>query len=263
MPRGPRRLPLHLLRGSARRGKQAVRLGLASLALLVVAGAVQAQVIVAARYTEPTSRYAHDVLGTDAEWGALVLTLADCIECGQPNSRDITIRLDLSRVFEDLAPRLIDLDHDNHPEVVTIESDASRGARLAIYDQSGLITATPFIGTAYRWLAPLGAADLDGDGHMELAYIDRPHLAKTLRIWRYQNRKLSQIAHLPGLTNHRIGQDFISGGIRDCGSTPEIITADARWRSIMAARLNGTELEAARIGTFSGPQSLDDALICQ
>ena len=235
---------------------------LASLALVAMAGAAQAQVIVAAQYAEPTSRYAHNVLGDSAEWGALVLTVADCVECGQPNARKVTIRLDVSRVFEDLEPRLIDLDHDARPEVVTIESDAGRGARLAVYDQNGLITATPFIGTAFRWLAPLGAADLDGDGHVELAYIDRPHLAKTLRVWRYQDRQLHQIASLPGLTNHRIGEEFISGGIRDCGFGPEIITADARWRSVMATQLNGMTLDTSRIGSFNSPESLRKALNC-
>ena len=240
----------------------AVHLWLASLALVAMAGAAQAQVIVAAQYAEPTSRYAHNVLGDSAEWGALVLTVADCVECGQPNTRKVTIRLDVSRVFEDLEPRLIDLDHDARPEVVTIESDAGLGARLAIYDQDGLVTATPFIGTAFRWLAPLGAADLDGDGHVELAYIDRPHLAKTLRVWRYQDRQLNQIASLPGLTNHRIGEEFISGGIRDCGSGPEIITADARWRSVMATQLNGMTLDTSRIGSFNSPESLRKALNC-
>ena len=235
---------------------------LASLALVAMAGAAQAQVIVAAQYAEPTSRYAHNVLGDSAEWGALVLTVADCVECGQPNTRKVTIRLDVSRVFEDLEPRLIDLDHDARPEVVTIESDAGLGARLAIYDQDGLVTATPFIGTAFRWLAPLGAADLDGDGHVELAYIDRPHLAKTLRVWRYQDRQLNQIASLPGLTNHRIGEEFISGGIRDCGSGPEIITADARWQSVMATQLNGMTLDTSRIGSFNSPESLRKALNC-
>ena len=40
---------------------------------------------------------------------------------------------------------------------------------------------------AFTLLAPLGAADLDGDGKIELAYIDRPHLAKILRIWRFDD----------------------------------------------------------------------------
>jgi hypothetical protein len=46
------------------------------------------------------------------------------------------------------------------------------------------LASTPWIGQRFRWLAPVAAADLDGDGAMELAYVDRPHLARTLRVWR-------------------------------------------------------------------------------
>ena len=45
----------------------------------------------------------------------------------------------------------------------------TQGARLAIYDETGLVSATPYIGRSNRWLAPLGAGDLDGDGNIELA----------------------------------------------------------------------------------------------
>lgn len=210
--------------------------------------------ILSARYTEPTTRYAHGVLGDAIEYGALELVTRA--------GRQITLRLPQARVFEDIAPRLHDLDHDGDLEVVVVESDQSRGARLAIYDESGLVDATPYIGQANRWLAPLGVADLDGDGAVELAYIDRPHLAKTLRIWRFQDGRLTHLADQPGLTNHRIGEDFISGGIRSCGDTPELITADASWTSIIATRFKGGRFTMRRIGAFDGPVSLSTALAC-
>jgi len=220
-------------------------------------------VILGAEYTKPTDRYGHGVLGPDAEWGALHLTVDFCLGCEGADIRDVMIRLPSSRVFEDIAPRLIDLDFDDIPEVVVIESDSDLGSRLAIYGDAGLITATPFIGHSYRWLAPLGAADLDGDRAMELAYIDRPHLAKTLRVWRYKDAELTEIAAAPGLTNHRIGEEFISGGIRDCGDGPEIITADASWRKVVATRLENDALISREIGDFQSPASLSDALSCE
>ncbi|MDJ0826532.1 MAG: VCBS repeat-containing protein [Rhodobacter sp.] len=217
-----------------------------------------ARAIVDAVFAEPTTRYAHGVLGDDEEWGALRLTVRDGAA-----TRDMVIRLPETRVFEDLVPRLIDLDLDGAPEVVVVESDAGQGARLAVYGTDGLIAATPFIGRAFRWLAPLGGADLDGDGAIELAYIDRPHLAKTLRVWRYSEGRLVEVAALPGLTNHRIGEPFISGGIRHCGRSPEIVTADAGWRRIMAVRLVQGGLEAQAIADFAGPDSFAAALACQ
>jgi hypothetical protein len=77
------------------------------------------------------------------------------------------------------------------------------------------------IGQRNRWLAPIGAADLDGDGRVEIAYVDRPHLARTLRVWRSRpGGTLTEIATATGLTNHRIGEAFITGGIRDARRGP-------------------------------------------
>jgi hypothetical protein len=232
---------------------------LRAVALLLAAALTApaaAQTITAARYQEPTARYPHGVLGDALEWGALVLTLSD--------GATRHFRLPPTRVFEDIAPRLADIDGDGAPEVIAVESDSARGARLAILDENGLVAATPFIGRRFRWLAPLGAADLDGDGAVEIAWIDRPHLAKTLRVWRYSGGRLVEVAQLPGLTAHRIGEPFISGGIRDCGDRPEIITADAGWSRVMAARLENGRLIARSLGRLDpARRAIAEALACR
>ena len=187
MPAGARRPLSRLWPRRTRRAGLALSLWLPLLA--APAPAVASETITTARYAEPTTRYDHAVLGDDVEWGALVLTLAPCDGCA---GRKVTLRLPPERVFEDLAPRLITGDH-GRPLAMVVESDTAKGARLALYDGTGLYAATPFIGQRHRWLAPLGAADLDGDGHLEIAYIDRPHLAKTLRVWRLRAGKLTQL----------------------------------------------------------------------
>ena len=58
--------------------------------------------------------------------------------------------------------------------MIVVESHAAR-ARLAVWGAGGRLAAIPFIGTRFRWLAPLGAADLDGDGRVEIAYAETPH----------------------------------------------------------------------------------------
>ena len=90
-------------------------------------------------------------------------------------------------------------------------------------------------------------ADFDGDGLVELAYIDRPHLARLLRVWRFQDGALVEVAQAKGLTNHRFGDAAISGGIRDCGNGPEMITADAAWSRIVATRLVGGRIESRTV----------------
>jgi len=242
-----RRLLLHTLRRPARRAWLAAGLGLMAAPLMAE--------ITSARYTEETSRYAHGVLGDAIEYGTLELTFS--------GGKRLAITLPQSRVFEDIAPRLMDMDGDGAPEVIVVESSQTGGARLAIYDETGLRAATPHIGQRNRWLAPIIAADLDGDGHIEVAYIDRPHLAKTLRVWRFQDNKLTQVASQAGLTNHRIGEDFISSGIRDCGDGPEMITVNANWSEVMATGFDGKTLSVRALGPFKNQTSLKRALDCK
>lgn len=222
--------------------------------LIACAALPAAAEITGARYEAPTTRYDHGVLGDAVEWGALALTLSD--------GRTLRVILPESSVFEDIAPRLADVDGDGGAEVVTVESSLTRGARLAIWDETGLVAATPHIGRAHRWLAPVGVADLDGDGAVELAYVDRPHLAKTLRIWRFRDGALVPVAARPGFSNHRIGWDFIAGGLRDCGQGPEMILASGDWARVLSARLVSGRIETRDLGRYRGPASLTAARAC-
>lgn len=235
------------------------------LALPAGAGfATPPDVIVAARFGEPTTRYAHGVLGDAVEWGSLHLTVDKCLDCATTRIENVTIRLPEARVFEDLTPRIWPIDADDLPKVVVVESDQNLGARLAVYDATGFVAATPFIGQRNRWLAPLGVADFDGDGWMEVAFVDRPHLAQTLRLWRYEDGTLTEIASLAGVTNHHIGQDFISGGVRQCqvDGASEIIVASGDWRDVLAVRYENGALFPRVLGPFEGQASFASALDC-
>lgn len=232
----------------------------------VLAGSVAVGGGLKVYYAQPTTRYAHGVLGDAVEAGELVVD-----NTVSPNPCGDRIVLPRDRVFEDVAPRLVDLDGDDYPEIIVVESQQNQGAQLAVYgyvpgvyDRLVKRAATPHIGTRNRWLAPIGAgADLDGDGYVELAYIDRPHLAKTLRVWRFKDGALEPVADLAGLTNHRIGEEDIGGGIRDCGQGPEMITASANWRNVMATRLRNGQLSTRAIGPHRGRASLNAALACR
>ncbi|MEB8387265.1 VCBS repeat-containing protein [Rhodobacteraceae bacterium KMM 6894] len=246
----------------ARRTLAALIAGLAFMALPALAEtSVGDAEVVRAEYGDPTTRYAHGVLGDAVEWGSLILRVNTCIGCAGLRLEARRITLPDSRVFEDTAPRVVDLG-DGLRAAMVVESDVDRGARLALYGARGLITATPFIGQTHRWLAPIGAGDLDGDGAVELAYIDRPHLTKRLRVWRFADGALHPVADLDGLTNHRIGWDFITGGLRDCGQGPEIIVVNADWTQVMAARLHNGTLRARVIAPYRNSDSVKRALIC-
>lgn len=170
--------------------------------------------------------YGHGILGDTPEWHGLRVTDAD--------GRVVELALPAEHIFEDVAPRVAELDGDAGLEIVVVESRFDAGAALAIYEYTGdeirLEARTPWFGRRNRWLAPVGIADLDGDGRVEIAYVETPHIGGTLRVWRLDG-ELVEVAAGFGHSNHRIGQDFIAGGIVQCPSGPAMVTADARWRT--------------------------------
>lgn len=236
--------------------RRAALLGL--MGAMALSWASAAQTVVAARLADPTNRYPHRVLGTIPEHTTLMVTLT-----GAPTLRITHLA---PMVFEDIAPRVIDLDGDARPEVIVVESHETLGARLAIYGHApdghfGLRAAGPFIGQRFRWMAVIGAADLDGDGALEIALIDRPHLAKVLRIIRVDGLQthsvtLREIASLADVTNHRIGDEMLLGGIRDCGEGPELVLASGDYSQVRIigfsqGRLTGRSGGAASTTAFA------------
>jgi len=221
-----------------------------------------AQGINAAWYDGATSRYAHGVLGDAIESSELHVTTA--------SGKKLSLKLDSQQVFEDIITRLADIDGDGKNEVITIRSHQNKGAQIAIYgitktqpDRLSLIASTPYIGKPYRWLAPIGIADFNRDGNMDIAYIDRPHLAKRLRVWSYSPTGLTQIAQQSGLTNHRIGDDFITGGVQRCGKETAMITLNSDWTRVMKTYFENDQLVSEDIGPYIASISTDPTLSCQ
>ncbi len=223
-----------------------------------------------ARYDSPTGRYGHGVL-PGGEWSELEVGLDRRGPCGTAPDR-IRVKLPEALVYEDVAPLVSDLDGDGRPELVVVESHAAHGSRIAVYRASGAGSGaglarravTGFIGTRHRWVALLGAADLDGDGRKEIVAIDRPHLMQVLRIFRYHPaaRGLVQIAAAPGHTNHRIGDAGLLGGLRTCGIGTEIVTATPDWSRLQISAYAGGPI-VTRDGGPNTPARLAALLDCR
>ncbi|MGX0875566.1 hypothetical protein ACSSV4_000238 [Roseovarius sp. MBR-154] len=219
--------------------------------------------IAAARFEAPDDSYPHRIMGTIPE--RRVLAVRDAT--GREIRLDLRDGPDPDHVFEDIAPRVVDADGDGQNDVVLVESSPRQGAQLAVYTprRGGLVkfAATPHIGTRFRWLAPAAIADLNGDGVTDIAYVETPHLGKTLRVWSWAPGGLTQIASLRGVTNHRIGDEVIWGGLRDCGQGPEMVLADAGFHTLVAVEFEGDRLSLRTLDIEAIPDGFDRAMACR
>jgi hypothetical protein len=198
----------------------------------------------------PVERYGHGIMGDISEWERLCLSNLVERAC---------VILSEDSVFEDMGARLFDIDKDGEPEAIVVESKLGLGAALVVYDLENAAlhrTANPNIGTQNRWLAPIGVADFNGDGDMDVAYVDRPHLAKTLRVWTYRDGILTEIASVNGVTNHSIGEPFITSSIRTCNGRPEMILNDAGRKNVVSVFFVGDKLTTKTLGAYKTPQSV-------
>ena len=212
-----------------------------------------------AGYTSETTEYPHGVLGDTIEYKTLVMHVPTGV-----GKLEASLELPEGQVFEDIAPRCGDLDGDGEPEVVTIISDSTGGARLALFSPlKGPIAETPPIGRANRWLAPVGIADMDGDGQNDVAYVEKPHIGGTLRVWTLRDGELVELANANGFSNHRIGEDFITGGVRDCGQGAELVLPNFNWRTLMAVKMRDGGLWAKAIAEKTDPETVAAALACK
>lgn len=164
--------------------------------------------IAVAYLANPTERYRHGVLGDRLEGASMIVYTRD--------SQRMQLDLPKDRVFEDLEPRLADLDDDARDEIIVVESDARLGASLAVYGlRDGRLmplSRGPFIGTANRWLNPLGIGDFDGDGRADLAAVVTPHIGGVLKVYRYTPGALTLIAETDGVSTHRHGSTELGMG---------------------------------------------------
>jgi len=197
---------------------------------------------------EPTTRYPHGALGDYGEAGGLKVRLRD--------GKVLAYRLPDDSVFEDLNPRVHDIDGDGRDEVLLVRSRQATGASLmALGVRNGAlvpIAETPSLGTRFAWLNPIGVADVDGDGRPEVLVVQRPHSSGTLVVYHFRDGQFVEAQRMSGVSNHQIGTRAIAMHalmVADRDGMPDLIVPSADRRALRVIRFSSgaTPLEFTRI----------------
>ncbi len=162
-------------------------------------------IIAEAWLADATDRYRHFVLGSRYEAASLVVRLRD--------GRMLKLTLSDTHVFEDRELRLADLDGDGTDEVLVVKTDRGAGAALVVVAMHGdtlrIVAETPPTGSPNTWLNSAGIADFTGDGRLDIAYVQMPHVLGRLRLWTMRNGQLVEIATLEDTSNHAAGSPHL------------------------------------------------------
>ena len=205
------------------------------------------QDIQSAWLTAPTMRYPHSALGSTTHAGSVTVQLA--------SHKTVVYELPINRVFEDLTPRLVDLDKDGKDELILIESDALRGSAVVVLGiRAGKLVElarSPHTGSTFRWLNIVGAADFDGDGKLDLAAVITPHIGGTLTLYHYRPPQLVAYASSMDVSNHLMGstEQQLAVIVLEPKVRPTVIVPDMSLKALHALRwqANGQWMELSDV----------------
>jgi hypothetical protein len=148
-------------------------------------------------------------------------------------------------VFEDVEPRLADLDRDGTPEILLVKSYRDKGSALAVIGKRdgawSVLAETPPAGEPRSWLALAAVADFEGAGQPGIALVRTPHVQGVLQLWRFEGGKLALRYEAAGYANHVLGSAALDNAAAvdfDGDGRPELVipTQDRKALAILSLK---------------------------
>ena len=203
-------------------------------------------------FAGPTDEYAHGILGDAIEARSIAIENGRVAGAADGATR-FASPLPPGDVFEDLTPRLADMNGDGTTELVAIASDRRGGASLAVFglrltrSSFGLVPVarTPSIGTPNRWLNPAAIHDFDRDGVADVALVETPHIGGELQLWSGASLLAGEpkmLAARRGFSNHAIGSRALDlAEVVRADGTDMLVLPDAERDALVAVAYDGRE----------------------
>lgn len=192
-----------------------------------------------AQYAMPTEKYDHGILGDQIEAEQLVVVVDEVF---------YEYKLPDDYVFEDIRPRLYDVDGDSELEFICIRTNINQGAGIAIYKiidgELQEYAFVPDIGRSYRWLNIVAINDLDNNGTVDLVWIETPHIGGILKVASIEAGRLQVLSETSQYSNHKIGERNLCLSVLKEQSDTKVFYVPSQGRDkIVGFTFSNSELE--------------------
>ena len=191
-----------------------------------------------------TTQYPHGVLGDALESSSISVVET------RPTVRVIsTISLPDDTVVEGLSPMWTDVDGDGTNEILVTLSNASQGARLAVFNDDGTTKAQgPAVGQGLRWRHQVAAGPFGPGGEYEVVDVLTPHIGGRVEFFGLDGDRLNLAGQADAYMSHVIGSrnlDMAAAGDFDGDGRLEVLLPTRTLTELAAVRRTADGAEEA------------------